>query len=316
MRYIIKIVSTLNQLNGNKRVIISMALLSLIWGAAPIIMKITLLGVDPAFYSLARFVLATILLKIILVMLKNKKKFFYRDKLRLMIMGAILITPYSYLFLIGIQYTSSAVAAMINSTVSVWTLIIVYIFTKRSPSIQCIIGMTVSLLALSLFIFDDLTKDVFSYTENSLFGNSVILLATLCFAYYGFLLKPFEKLGFNSLHIAYYTFLGATTSMTLIFLERQESLYISHNISLVNCIGIVYMALFASVFSYMLHTQNINSIGPHKATIALNFIPIISVFLSCLIGGEGITILHFIASLMLTIGSFLIFRIETYSKNY
>lgn len=315
MMSIIKNVTLLDQLNINKRTIASMVLLSLIWGAAPMIMKTTLLGIDPAFYSLARFILATLLLKIVIGVFRNKKEILYRDKLTLMIMGALLITPYSFLFLIGIQYTSSLVAAMINSTVSVWTLLIIYIFARQSPSLQCIIGMAISIVALGIFIFGDPIKAISLYTENSLFGNIVILLSTFCFAYYTFLLKPFEKLGFNGLHIAYYTFLGATASMAFIFLAKEQKFPNLLDISMVNFLGIFYMASFAAVFSYILHNQNVNEIGPHKATIAFKFVPIISFFLSAFLEKETITIRHLLASLMLIFGSFLILK-ESYSKNY
>lgn len=75
-------------------------------------------------------------------------------------------------------------------------------------------------------------------------------------------------------------------------------MYMISEISVRAIFALIYMGIFSSLIAFLLQQYGISKIGPIKAAIYTNLIPVYSIFLSALILKERITYIQVLAMLM------------------
>lgn len=133
-------------------------------------------------------------------------------------------------------------------------------------------------------------------------GDLWMLLAAISFALYSILLKqkPID-LGTRSFQLSTFT-------IGLIFLTPfyiWESANTNFQIQAIDSnvfISILYLGLFASLFSYVLWGKAIELLGPTKTSIIYYTLPIFSGIVAYLILGEKIENIHLLSMLLILIG--------------
>lgn len=221
-------------------------------------------------------------------------------------MGAILITPYSLFFLYGIQLVNAAIASIIYSTVPLWVLIIKIFFKSRKASFYSLFGIITSIGGLILFLLEEIKLNG-SFSQGKLFAYSIIFVSTLCFSCYSILLESFKKQDIKSIYITYYTFLGATISITPIFFFTTDIFVLIDNIGYYNILGIVYMSVFASIISFILYTYSLNILGSQIASFSIILVPTISVFFGVIFYNDIFLIKHLLGIILITVGLYIIY---------
>ena len=221
-------------------------------------------------------------------------------------MGAILIAPYSFFFLYGIQFVNAAIASIIYSTVPLWVLIIKVLFKSKKLSFYSLFGIITSIGGLILFLLEEIRLNNF-FCKTKLFAYSIIFLSTLCFSYYSILLESFKRQEFKSIYITYYTFLGATISIIPIFLFTTDIFILIDDITYYNTLGIVYMSVFASIISFMLYTYSLKILGSQTASFSIILVPTISVFFGVIFYNDIFLIKHFLGIILITAGLYFIY---------
>ena len=62
------------------------------------------------------------------------------------------------------------------------------------------------------------------------------------------------------------------------------------------------MAIFPSVFGYLIQQISIKKIGPTKTSLYINLVPVFSMILAYLILGESISFIKIVAGILIIIG--------------
>ena len=278
--------------------IVSLLLLvSVFWGLASPVSKISLQDMPPLTLLFLRFSIAAIL--ILPAFLKTKRDFqgdFWR-----LIGFSLLMFGNVFFFILGVNLTSAAVATALYAAAPLLVVIFSRIFYQKKISILKISGVLTGLLGVLLIIF--LPVLVQEETPlGSIKGNLIILLAVLSFSFYTLfsqkILQKHSPLLVSSLSIFVTTFL----SLPLAFFElsRQELALTTKSL-----LGVLYLGIFATVGSFFLYQKLIKLSSPLQASLFLYLQVIVSALGAVVLIGEKLTTAFYFGSAIALTGVFL-----------
>lgn len=276
---------------------VELAVVVLLWGLVPLVMKTTALKMQPATFNLLRFALATILLGGI----------FYREirtagtgrAMLLMLLGAFTLFPFSYFFLVGVKFVDISVAGIVQGTVPAMTVIISALLIRTMPNRTSLLSVGVAYCGLLLFLlYGTQTTTVADVQEN--IGIMYLLLSMLCFSLYTVLSKRINVKIRNSVVIFYASVGAMLGSVPMSIYEYLKSDQFS--VTWPGIAGIAYMALFATAVSFIMYTRAVRSIGPYTASIFTNFVPIVIILSGLIALGERLTAVQFLAIIIVMVG--------------
>ena len=277
----------------------------LIWGSVPLVIKISSSSkeLNINFFNFCRIFITCISLKLMVFLFKIPVSFFYKTKIKIILIGIFTMGVYCHLFTLGVKYTSSSSAGLLSSLVSIWILFLNYITKKSKPSQPSIIGSCISFLGLCLFFYNSLLIDT-----TDLYGNLLIIFGTFFFALYNIISNKFKDQKINSLVFIYYIFIGTLIYLftVLIFEYSFNKLDIPERLSVKNIILILYIGIFGSALCYTFYNYSSNILGNYKTSIFINAVPIISLILGINILGEAFSFLQIIASIIILFGIYIV----------
>lgn len=267
-----------------------------LWALGLIIGKFCSTEIPPMTSTFIRYLLAGLGMGIIHFF---KEKEFYieiKDLLYLLLLSFLGIVLNGVLFFKGITMTSPINTAIISSTTPVIVYLINILFFKKI-NIKNIIAMLFSISGIILLLTDGNIN--FLLSIHFKIGDLIILGAVISNSIYIIGSKKIlEK--YSSTKIL--TFLFAFATLILLpTLYIENKLYEINKISSKAVISLIYMGLFSSLVAFLLQQKGIKKIGPIKASMYTNLIPIFSIILSFLILKEKITLIQLIAMFLVMV---------------
>ena len=210
------------------------------------------------------------------------------------------VSLFNTLIYIAGHSTSAINMSLIAITFPVFIIIISrFIFNElitlnKGAGIILVIGGVILLI----------TKGDLSILKNISFvaGDLWMLLAAISFALYSILLKQ-KPVGLGTR-----SFQLSTFSIGLVFLTPfyiWESINTSFQIQSIDknvFYSILYLGIFASLFSYILWGKAVEFLGPTKSSMIYYTLPIFSGILSYLMLGEKIENIHLLSMLLILVG--------------
>ncbi|MCO4754414.1 MAG: DMT family transporter [Bacteriovoracaceae bacterium] len=173
--------------------------------------KVIVGSMDPILWSNIRFFVAGILMLLVTIASRRKhppmtKEFF----LPLIPLSALGMALGQGLFLFGLKHTSSVNTAVLTTTIPILTLVIVVARRQEELTWYKLVGFIWAFAGVVLI--RDLTQA--SFELDSFFGDAMVFLGALCFAFYLSFGKQFLQ-KFDHLWITTYMFL--TSSVLMLF---------------------------------------------------------------------------------------------------
>ncbi len=211
------------------------------------------------------------------------------------------------LFFKGIALTSPINTSIISSTTPAIVCIIGVLFFKEKIKLKNVISILFSVLGILLLLTNGKISSLLSIEFNK--GDLIILGAIISNGLYIIGSKKVLK-KYSPTKILTYLFLF--TSLILFpSLYFEKDLYIISNISLKAILSLGYMGIFSSLFAFLLQQQGIKKIGPVKASIYTNLIPIYSIILSALILKEHVSFIQIVSMILVLLA----ISINTFNKD-
>lgn len=261
------------------------------WALGLIVGKFCSAEMPPMTLTSIRYILAGLGMGIIHYSKEKEFDIDSRDILYLLSLSFLGIVLNGVLFFKGIGMTSPVNTAIISSTTPIIVYSISILFLKEKISIKNIISMIFSISGIMLLLTNGNINFLLSIHLN--IGDLIILGAVISNSIYIIGSKKIlEK--YSSTKIL--TFLFIFTALILspaLYIERN--MYEISKVSLKAIASLIYMGIFSSLVAFMLQQQGIKKIGPVKASMYTNLIPIFSIILSFLILKEKITLIQVIA---------------------
>ncbi|NQD59666.1 DMT family transporter, partial [Pseudomonas sp. CM25] len=127
-------------------------------------------------------------------------------------------------------------------------------------------------------------------------GDLLMLVATLAYALYSFLLKKWQ-LRLPPLQLLYLQVLVAIIVLLPLFLLSDKTGLNSRNVSLV-----LYACVLASMIAPLLWMQAVHRLGPSRTTLFFNLLPLVTALIAAVVLDEQLASYHLAGGLMTLAG--------------
>lgn len=248
---------------------------------------------------------------------------FVKDNYKfLALMGLVNVTIYQIGYMYGETYTTGTEASLIIGTNPLAVFLITLIFLNYKITARHLLGIVVGFIGILMVIFFETNST--AAAPNPTLGNMLIILAVISFSSYTVLLKvfmnKFQKSDTKPSSLAILTwlsFFGTIFILPITFFINPSYLTFQafFNIPFRIWLGIFYLGIFPTVIGFLMYVEGIKLLGPNKAIIFINIIPIVGVALSALLLGEKINIFVHIGALILIFLSIYLVNKKSKPKN-
>ena len=264
------------------------------WALGLIVGKFCSAEMPPMTLTCIRYLLAGIGMGLIHFIKEKEFKIEKNDIYYIFCLAFLGIVLNGVLFFKGIALTSPINTSIISSTTPAIVCIIGVLFLREKITLRNIISIVFSILGILLLLTNAKISSLFSINFNK--GDLIILGAIVSNGLYIIGSKKMLK-KYSSTKILTYLFLF-TSLILLPSLYLEKDLYVLSNISNKAIISLIYMGIFSSLFAFLLQQQGIKKIGPVKASIYTNLIPIYSIILSAIILKERVSFIQIISMIL------------------
>lgn len=247
------------------------------------ISKLGLNQIEPFSYAFFRFTIASILFAIILIFKRNGQRILGADRLRMFIIGLILIPGNQLLFLIGQSKTMASHASLLFATTPIFIYVLAIIALGEKFLLRRMIGILIAMAGVYLII----SGGKIQFGMQNLVGDLLVLIAAFAWAVGAIMGKPLAQ-KYGALKV---TGLSLTYGSLAYFPFGIYSV-INGDYSGVTWSGwfsVFYMAIVISIISYVLWYWILKYMEASRVAVIQNIQPIIATGVAVLILSEPIS---------------------------
>lgn len=271
---------------------------TLFWAGNYIFGKYLITEITPLWITFFRWLLALFFLFPIAYFLEKPKwQLIKKAWLPLISMGLLGIIGYNMVLYSALEYTSSTNAALVSAlNPAVIVLFSVFLLRERITQLQTL-GIVISLIGAFVVITQGNFGQILQHQYNK--GDLFMLGAVVIWTLYSMVgrrlttVPPITATAFSAL----------IATLILAPFAIAQGIDVT-KIGPLTITGILYMAIFPSVFSFIFWNMSIRAIGVSQAGIFLNLIPVFTALISGILG-EQITGTQILGGLIVFMGVYL-----------
>lgn len=205
---------------------------------------------------------------------------------------------YQLLFIIGLDLTNSANAAVMLGSIPIWVALLSQLFTDEKLTFSKSIGIFLAFIGVSLIITGG--KGELSFASDTFKGDIITLLAAIAWGIYTILSKKYLKFYSSTQYSAFMSIVGviALLLVGLPFLIKADF----STVTAAGFGGIIYSGLLSVGIAYLIWNNGINKIGAVRTAAYQNLVPVLGLIFGVIILDEALTLLQYIGSIFVIIG--------------
>jgi len=290
----------------NKQDLFNITLLiltSLTWAGSFLIVEATYKQISPLYLGFLRFVVATPIMFLIVILQKKSLHIPKKEIPYLIILGLTGVT-FLYIFqFFGIAFTTASTASVLINTNVLFIAIFSAIFLHEKFTWNKTIGVLISFVGAVLVITGQMTNKAINVNEIFLIGSALVILSALCWATYSIvgkkILSKYDPFTLTAIVFLYGVILYLPFVLPGVF-------EIIPKITLPGLLAILYLGILCSVFGYTAWYYVLaNRKETSKTAVFLTMIPMFTIILSYIFKEEIPTTLFFIGAIFIMIGVYL-----------
>jgi drug/metabolite transporter (DMT)-like permease len=275
--------------------------IALLWGISFLSIKVALREVPPMTMAAARFLMAAAALPLLAGWRGISLRVAPRDLPLLAVGGFVGVTLYFLGENNGVALLSASLSSIIIGTIPVITVLAERAFLGTRLGFRTYLGAVLSCLGVAVIVLKP------EAGGNSITGYLYMGLATVAWVVYSFLTRPLAG-RYGRLCISFWQILfGFITSLPFALAEAPQ--WQAPSLSAV--LNLVYLGLFCTALGYWLYIAALELLGPGRASLYLNLIPVVSVVASYFILGERLGLFQTVGGTAAVAGVYLATLPET-----
>lgn len=281
---------------------IKLVFTAIFWGGTFIAGRIIVNDVDPYSAAFLRFVVASFFLMLLAWKIDGKWPAIHkRQILPLFLLAMTGIFLYNVFFFSGLKIIEAGRAAIIIANNPICISLLAALIFKERLSGPKLIGIVLSVSGALVVISKGHPGQILSGSLGK--GELYILGCVLSWSAFSLIGKAVLKGLSPVASITYASLLGSI--LLALPACRQGVLKNMWTYHLSDWLGIFYLGFFGTVLGFVWYYEGIQKLGPMKASIFINFVPISAILLAFIILKEPLTISLLAGTLLVIAGVYL-----------
>lgn len=285
---------------------ILMTLTAFFWSGAFIAAKITAPYIPSCSVTFLRFALASVLMYFIKKWTEKKElepvyHLRKQDVPKLLFTGIVGMVGYHVLFFAAMNYTTAINSSIIRATDPIVTVMIAFLVWRQRIPAKQLLGIVLSLVGVVLTLTAGDLTNLAQMELNR--GDVYMVAAVLAWSVYGLYSKHRCK-GISPVAITYYSFLVCAIVMIPFSLMEKPWEFVPQ-ITWQAWMAVLFMVVFSSGFAYYAQQIAIKEIGPARAAIFVNLVPVFSSILAVLLLDEVLQPVKIFTGILIIVGVFI-----------
>ena len=273
-------------------------LAGVLWGTSFPVIKVGLDYLDPYTFVFLRFLVASVIMVLIMVIAK-KMKFPSKQKKLILFLGVINGVAYVMQY-VGMNYTTAAKAALFVSLNVVWVAMMSYKVFGEKLGTRKMLGVLAALVGI---VFLTTNLDISLLTEGQLVGDLLLLATGIVWAIFMVYNKNLATDGNSVLPSLTWILLGTLLPMLpFIFLPGSQTVALP----LQAWLAIIYTAVACWIIPFYLFMEGLKSISPSTSTILQLSQVVVAAIISSMVLGEAFTLVSVAGALFIILATLLV----------
>ena len=246
------------------------------WSPTWYLIKFQLGYVDPLVSVFYRFIAASLIIFIYLIVKRKSLKFSFNQHIWFLLFGTCLYSINYVFFYTSNTYLVSAFPAIVFSTVVIMNILGEWFYFKRKPTIKTLVGAVIGMIGI-IIIFN---KEIFNFNLNNgtHIGLFLALLGTFCASTGNMIHQRNLNNNFPLIQtIAFAMLYGSLITLLITQLNNTELLF---EFTFTYIASLVYLSVFGSIFAFIFYLKLLEKVGPGRAGYVGVVMPVIALLIS------------------------------------
>ena len=246
------------------------------WSPTWYIIKFQLGYVDPLVSVFYRFLMASIIIFIYLLIKKKNLKFSLNYHLWFLFFGICLYSLNYVFFYLSNTYVMSAFPAIVFSTVVIMNILGEAFYFKKKPSLKTLIGATIGMTGVVIIFNDEIFN--FSLSNSTHVGLFLALLGTFSASTGNMIHQRNLNNSFPLIETIAYSMLYGSLITLLITQIKGTELLFEYTFSYIA--SLVYLSIFGSIFAFIFYLKLLEKVGAGRAGYVGVIMPVLALLIS------------------------------------
>ena len=248
------------------------------WSPTWYVIKFQLGYVDPLVSVFYRFLAASIIIFIYLIIKNKKLRFSFNHHIWFLLFGICLYSLNYVFFYLSNTYLISAFPAIVFSTVVIMNIIGETFYFKKKPSLKTLIGATIGMLGILIIFNDEILN--FSLNNGIHIGLLLALFGTFSASTGNMIYQRNLNNNFPLIEtLAYAMLYGSLVTFLITQLKGTELLF-EYSFSYIA--SLTYLSIVGSIFAFIFYLRLLEKVGPGRAGYVGVLMPVLALLISTL----------------------------------
>jgi drug/metabolite transporter (DMT)-like permease len=280
------------------KAIIFTLMAGILWGTSFPVIKVGLDYMDPYTFVFLRFLVASVIMVLIMVIAK-KMRLPSKQKKLILFLGVINGVAYVMQY-VGMNYTTAAKAALFVSLNVVWVAMMSPKLLGDKLGNRKMLGVLAALVGI---VFLTTNLDVSLLTEGQLVGDLLLVVTGIVWAIFIVYNKSLATEGTSTLPSLTWILLGTLLPMLpFIFLPGSQTTVLPIQAWL----AIIYTAVACWIIPFYLFMEGLKNISPSTSTILQLSQVVVAAIISSIVLGEAFTLVSVAGALFIILATLLV----------
>ena len=216
-------------------------------------------------------------------------------------MGVITISTFNSVVYFALNYTQVINAVLMLSAIPAATIVLSSLMKIEETNIFQLLGLVLSVIGIGSIISNGDIQKIISLDFNK--GDMWMLVCVITWSLYSTLLKK------NNFKFSQFTLIQLMVSVGILFLIPQffyeKSIGLELNLDKNFFLILIYVAIFPAIAAYYFWQKGIEIIGPNRASMFIQLMPLFSAVMAIIIFKEKFELYHFIGAIFILSGIYL-----------
>ena len=246
------------------------------WSPTWYLIKFQLGYVDPLVSVFYRFLIASLIIFIFLLLKKRNLKFMINHHFWFLFFGICLYSINYVFFYLSNTYLISAFPAIVFSTVVIMNIIGEKLYFKKKPSLKTLIGATIGMIGIIIIFNDEIFN--FNLEKGTHIGLFLALIGTFCASTGNMVHQRNLNNNFPPIQTIAYAMLYGSVVTFLVTQFRGTELLFENSISYIS--SLLYLSIFGSVLAFVSYLKLLERVGPGRAGYVGVVMPVLALIIS------------------------------------